>query len=96
MSLGGGAAMAAHSRHDKRLGTKGLQVVQYLTEDESYIGDTPAPGSDGHVVSGLQCVPQGEALKFLRYCLSYITYLCGRESLPHLYHFDLYHLWGVR
>ena len=51
LSFGGAAAVAAHGRHDERLGAQALEVFDDRPDDRGDIGDAAAAGGDGHALA---------------------------------------------
>ena len=56
LALGRAAAVAAHGRHDERLGAQALERVDNGLGDHVDVGDAAAAHGDGHALPGLDRV----------------------------------------
>ena len=53
------AAVAAHGRHDERLGPQRLEMLDRRLDDQVDVGDAAAAGRDGHALARLDAIAQG-------------------------------------
>ena len=67
LPLGGGAAVAAHRRHEERLRAEFLQIVGRGAKDERDVGDAAAAGRQGDGLARPDPAHQLEFLESARY-----------------------------
>ena len=72
LALGGGAAVAAHGRHDIGRGADALELLGEGPQDHHAVGDLTAGGGKAHRAAGLDAVQGTLALESVPYSLGHI------------------------